>query len=242
MICRACGAELPEQAAFCEGCGAQVTPTAPGPGTHPTPEEEKIRRWLYEMNLWKNPTAVITVFKVLALAALAPALLMLVLGIIEGDGLDALSVFVKVYGGILGALLLLLLPAYGLIALLNGGRYCVVFEMDDQGVRHTQLQKQVDRAKALGILTALAGALSASPAVMGAGLLAASKQSTYSRFQNVRSVTVNHGRRVIYLTTGDQVRNQVYGGKEEFEAIAEHVLSRVPKKAVVKHTPLRKGH
>lgn len=194
-----------------------------------------IRRWLYEVSLWRTPTVILTVFKVLALASLAPALLTLVLSLIEGGGMMALWGFIKVYGGILAVLLVLLLPAYALIALLNGGRYIVLFEMDGQGVRHTQLQRQYDKAQALGLLTALAGALGSSPAVMGAGLLAASKQSTYSRFQNVRSVTVHHQRRVLYLTTRDLVHNQVYVGKDEFEDLAVQVLRLIPAQAIVRH-------
>lgn len=204
-----------------------------------SPKEEHshrpIRRWLYEVSLWRTPTVILTVFKVLALASLAPALLTLVLSLSEGGGMTALWGFIKVYGGILAVLLALLLPAYALIALLNGGRYIVLFEMDGHGVRHTQLQRQYDKAQALGLLTALAGALGSNPAVMGAGLLAASKQSTYSRFQSVRSVTVHHKRRVLYLTTRDLVHNQVYVGKDEFEDLAAQVLQLIPSQAVVRH-------
>lgn len=235
MHCTACGSKRPEGGGFCENCGARVDPQV-SDNMPETPADEAVRRWLYEMNLWKNPTVVITAFKVLALAALAPSLLMLVLGIVEGDGLlAALTVFAKVYGIILMVLCLLLLPAYILIAVLNGGRYCVIFEMDAQGVRHTQLQKQYDRAKALGIITALAGAAAGNPTAMGAGLLAASKQSSYSRFQNVRSVTVHERRRVIYLTTRDMVRNQVYAESDSFQAVVDHILSHVSKKADVRY-------
>lgn len=238
MQCSVCCVELPENAAFCENCGAQGMNPAAGQDSlaEMSAPEDGVQRWMYELNLWRNPTVVITVFKVLALAALAPGLLVLVLGIAEGDGLlVSLAQFIKIYGGLLLVLFLLMIPAYVLVSVINGGRYCVIFEMDDLGVRHTQLQKQYDKAQALGLITALAGALAGSPATMGAGLLAASKQTTYSRFQNVRSITVHHRRHVIYLTTKDLVHNQIYTEKEDFQSVVDHVLNHVPKKSAVRN-------
>lgn len=234
MICKGCGADLSADSKFCETCGASIVQTSEqNPGAD---VGSGVRRWMYELNLWRNPTVVITVFKVLALAALAPGVLVSVLGIIEGDGLlMSLALFVKIYGGILLVMFLLMIPAYVLVSVINGGRYCVVFEMDTMGVRHTQLKKQYDKAQALGFITALAGALAGSPATMGAGLLAASKQSTYSRFQNVHSVTVHKRRRVIYLTTKDLVHNQIYAETDDFQSVVDHVLNHVPQKAAVRY-------
>lgn len=236
MQCQACGTELTDNAAFCENCGASAAIPEPLPEgiMENSAAEDGVRRWMFELNLWKNPTVAITVFKVVALAALFPALLTLVLGIMEGDGAGALMVFIKIYGGLLVGMSLLMVLGYSLVAAINGGKYCVIFEMDDQGVRHTQLQKQFDRAQAMGLLTSLMGMMANSPATMGAGLLAASKQSTYSRFGNVRSVTVNSRRRVVYLTTKQMVHNQIYAEKEDFEEIVAHILAHVPKTVTVK--------
>lgn len=236
MQCKACGAEFPDSGAFCENCGAPGVIQEPLQEGLPEKVETEVgvQRWMYALNLWKNPTVAITVFKVVALAALAPALLTLVLGIVEGDGAAAVVMFFKIYGGLLALMSLLMLAGYALVAVFNGGKYCVIFEMDDHGVRHTQLKKQYDKAQALGLLTSLAGLLTDSPATMGAGLLAASKQSTYSRFQNVRAVTLQNRRCVVYLTTKDGVHNQIYVEREAFQSVVDHILKHIPSKAVVR--------
>mgnify|MGYP000845290531 CR=1 FL=1 len=86
MICTKCGQKYSEGSHFCEKCGAPVGEEFPKreavdqqPNQQASPGVvmggDGILRWAYEMNMWKNPTLVITIWKVLLLAALAPALL-----------------------------------------------------------------------------------------------------------------------------------------------------------------------
>jgi hypothetical protein len=232
MNCPSCGSTISPDAAFCTVCGAKAVSTSPNSAVI---TDDGIRRWVAELNLWSNATILITTFKVLALAGLFPALLMLVLGLAEGDGAGAVLVFFKVYGMVMAVLLVLLAFGYVLLALMYGGKYCVVFEMDDQEVRHTQLQKQVKRAQALGMLTMLAGAASGNPTAMGAGLLAASRQTAISRFKKIRSITVHQRRQVIYITTSDQIRNQIYPGQEDFQSIVDHIVNHAPKQATIRY-------
>ena len=48
-------------------------------------------RWVYEMNMWRNPTVLLTVWKIFGLCALLPALIVLV-GLIS-DGLKMRYLF-----------------------------------------------------------------------------------------------------------------------------------------------------
>lgn len=234
MLCKECDGGISEKGRSCEGSATEKTNEKKV--VQGAAEDNGVTRWLYEMNLWRNPTVVITVFKVIALAALAPGSLVMILDIAEGKGLFAsLKSLAMTYGGILLVLSLLILPAYILIAVNSGGRYCVIFEMDAHGVRHTQLQKQYDKARAQGMITAFAGVLTGSPVSMGAGLLAASKQSTYSRFQNVRSVTVHQRRGIVYLTTKDLVHNQIYAEKDDFQSVVDSILNHVPRNTGIRY-------
>ncbi|TFG83113.1 MAG: zinc ribbon domain-containing protein [Erysipelotrichales bacterium] len=232
MICKVCGAKMLEDDKFCESCEA-------GRSNGILPDQEKVAenggvRWLYELKMWQNPTLIITAFKVMMLAALIPSLLVVALEMIEGnDALASMILFIKLYGGILLILTLLMGAAYGVVALINGGKYCVLFEMDDQGIRHTQLRKQYQKAQALGRLTTIVGSLSGSPSTMGAGLLAASKRSLYSRFQDVKSLSIYRSRHVIYLTTKDEVHNQVYVEQDDFQNVTDHIVSHVPIKTPI---------
>lgn len=187
-------------------------------------------RWTYDMNMWKNPTILITVWKVLMLAALAPALLVSLLAI--GDGVaEAIGLFAKVALYTAGIVTGLMVIAYPIVAIVNGGKYCVVFEMDSFGVKHIQMQKQFERSQVLSMLTVLAGAAGGNIQATGAGLLAGSKQSSYSKFAKVRSVVVHAKRNVIYVNENLE-HNQVYASREDFEAVLEHILGKCKKAKV----------
>ena len=189
-------------------------------------------RWAYEMNMWKNPTLVITAWKVMFLAALFPALLMFILALVDGDGIiAALDVFIRVLGLVFAVVTGLLLLAYPLVAFINGGKYCVVFEMDDYRVKHIQMQKQFNKSQVLSMIVVLAGALAKSPQTSGAGLLAGAKQSLLSNFDQVKTIVVKEKRNVIYLNES-LTRNQVYADAADFSFIRDHIISRCKKARV----------
>lgn len=191
---------------------------------------EGILRWVYEMNMWKNPTLVITIWKVLLLAALAPALLIFFLTLEDGIG-SAFLAFFQIMAIVAAVVSGLMLLAYPLVAVLNGGKYCVMFEMDDTCVKHIQMQNQFNKNQVLALVVTLAGAMAGNMQAAGAGMLAGSKQSAVSRFENVRSITVNEMRHVIYVD--DKVtHNQVYADSADFAFVRDAIISRCKKAKV----------
>jgi len=188
--------------------------------------------WVYELSFWKNPVILITVAKVLMLSLAVPVVLAFVLGLENGiaeAGTLALTVL-AICGAILGVLLVV---AYLMIGIIYGGKYQVLFRMDDKGVHHIQLKRQYDRAKAMGLLTALAGLAGGNLTAAGAGLLAASRQSMYTRFSEVRSIRFSPKRDTIYLN-GSLSRNQVYAPIEDLPLVRDHILSRCRKDVKVR--------
>jgi hypothetical protein len=107
-------------------------------------------RWVYEFNLLTNPTILLTVVKVFLGIIAALVVLGVVLTIpdlVQGyaDAEDVLGVFRS--GGIMALLFIVLtIVGYAIYALMNGGKYCVVFTMDESGIEHRQLPKQVEKA------------------------------------------------------------------------------------------------
>ncbi len=184
-------------------------------------------QWTYGMDMWKNPTILMSVGKVLLLSAQFPVVLSLLLGLEDGFA-DALLMAVKIEGIVVLVLAALLIVAYPLVTLINGGRYCVLFEMDGAGVRHTQLAKQFKKQQVLAMITAFAGAAAGNPTATGAGLLAGAKQSSYTKFSKVKQVVIHPKRHVIYLNESMQ-HNQVYAATEDFEAVRDYILSKTPK-------------
>lgn len=195
-------------------------------------DKDGVWRWSYEMNMWKNPTILLTVWKVFMLAGAFPILLVTGLTLFEEGLLEALQILgymVLLVGGIVTGLVML---AYPLVALAYGGVYQVVFEMDDSGVNHIQVDSQHDRAQVLSWLTTLAGLAAGSAQAAGAGLLAASKKSSYSDFGKVKKIVFNPARNVIYLNQTLE-RNQVYAAQQDFEQISSYILDHCPKATVI---------
>ena len=240
MICTKCGQEYSEGSRFCENCGAPVGEELSKREAVDQPPNQQaspgvvlggdgILRWVYEMNMWKNPTLVITIWKVLLLAALAPAILVFFLNLGDGNGIgSAFLAFVKIMGIVFGVVTGLLLLAYPLVAVLNGGIYCVIFEMDDKSVKHIQMQKQFKKNQVLAMIVSLAGVMTGNIQTTAAGMLAGSKQSSLSSFEKVKSITVNEKRHVIYVNE-KLSHNQVYADSADFAFVSNTIISRCKK-------------
>lgn len=182
--------------------------------------------WVYEYSFWKNPTILLTAWKVFLLACLLPAMIIFFSSL--GDGLgEAAQTALMVYGIVAAVLTGLLILSYPLVALLYGGKYCVLFRMNDTGVDHIQLQKQYKKAQAIGFLAMLAGLAGGNPTVAGAGLLSATRQSMHTDFQKIKSVRIRRRRHTIHLNEALK-RNQVYADAADFAFVKDYILSHCP--------------
>lgn len=184
-------------------------------------------QWMYEFSFWKNPVILITVAKVLFISLFVPAIFMFVITLGD-DFVEAfkISIMILGYGIIIMALLLAI--AYPLLALRYGGKYYVLFKMDDEGVNHIQLDKQYKKAQALGFLTALIGLSIGNLTTAGAGIMAATKQSLYTSFKKVKSIKSVKARNTIYVNE-TMTKNQIYATNEDFDFVLEHIISKCPK-------------
>ena len=242
MICPKCTQKSPVDSLFCEHCGAPLDEKLSTPQviyqqstqqvSHGvTMGEDGVLRWVYEMNMWKYPTLVITIWKVLLLTAFAPALLLFFLTLGDGIG-SALLAFINVMGIVVVIVTGLMLLAYPLVAILNGGIYCVIFEMDDRCIKHIQMQKQFQKNQVLALIGSLAGVMTGNIQAIAAGMLAGSKQSSLSRFEKVTSITVNEKRHVIYINEKFS-RNQVYADSADFAFVKNRIISSCKKAKVI---------
>ena len=186
-------------------------------------------RWIYVMNMLTNPTIFLTVLKIFFYIILAGWLIFgFFLYVIHGDwpgfwgmgkaSLIALAIMAVLTGlGVLG------------LAAIYGGKYVVLFEMDENEVKHIQLPRQVKKAEALGMLTALVGMLAKKPSAAGAGLLAAGKNTSTSEYKKVRRVVA---RRALHLIKVNQLleKNQIYVPQEDFDFVYDYIKSRCPQR------------
>ena len=193
-------------------------------------DPDGVYRWTYNFEMLKNPTILITVYKVLTLSFGIICAFGLVVGAFSGDIQSWTDLWKAImpYLILFGVFLVIGAIAYLIVAAVYGWRYKVDFEMTEEYVRHIQQTAQVEKAKKLGFVTAVVGALAKRPTTMGAGLLAASKSESTSEFANVRRVKVRKWKHTIHV---NQLldKNQVYAENEDFDFVAQFIKNHCPK-------------
>ena len=180
-------------------------------------------RWVYEMNMLKNPTIFFTVLKVMMISIGIIWLFGLIIGL-GNMSLDYFLFWTKLTGIMIGIFFVLTVIGI-LITAAVLGKYVVLFEMDENEVTHIQMPRQVKKAEVIGLITALVGAMAKSPTTMGAGVLATAKTKSTSEFVNVRRVKA---RRRLNLIKVNQLldKNQVYVADEDFDFVYNFIKSR----------------
>lgn len=179
-------------------------------------------RWVYELSLFRNPTVLFTLLKVFLIVTAIMWVMAFLIGL--GDGAAEAARTACMMAGICLAIMIpLCLLGYAVYALKMGGKYCVVFEMDDEGVLHAQQQEQAEKAGLLSDIGVLAGALTGNPALAGSSLLAKTNTSMYTEFPDVRVVRASRGRNTIYVNN-----NQVYVPDEDFDMVLDFIRAHSP--------------
>lgn len=188
-------------------------------------EKDNKYHWKYEMNLYKNPTILFLLFKIFGCIGLGIWLFSTLISVGNVDFwwngfVDNLKVFVI----ITIIIFTLCILSYYLYSYIMGGKYNVLFEMDEKGIRHTQEEKQVKKAKILSILTVLVGLFGKNSTVVGIGLNSSNKTSMYTSFKKISKIKYNPKRNTIILNaTGGQ--NQIYASSDDLKFIYEYILN-----------------
>lgn len=187
-------------------------------------------RWFYELDMLKNPTILITVWKVLGIAFGTVALFILIMDLFQGVIQSISDIFpaMKVILILLPVFFVISIVSYLILAWTFGWKYIVLFEMTDEYVKHIPTPKQFEKAQALNWLTVMVGALAHQPTIMGAGMLAGAKSSSTSVFKDVEFIRVRRKRNTIHV---DQLldKNQVYAEDADFDFVEKFIKDRCVK-------------
>ena len=234
--CTNCGQQLRTIAKFCPCCGKPVEAgkvaaqntehleSVDYTGPRVRMCEDGKYRWMYEMSFLTNPSIFLTVFKVFAFIIIGMFLFFVIIAAINGDW-KTLVGMTKACGVMLAIFLGLTIISMFVMAAIYKGKYIVLFEMDENKVSHTQAPEQFKKAQKLGKITAAVGAGRGSFTNAGAGMLAASKQSSISEFSKVRKVKPRRWLNVIKVNQPFE-HNQVYVPKEDFDFVYNYIKSR----------------
>ena len=192
-------------------------------------------RWAYELGLFRNPTILFLIWKIFGCIGVGLSLLMFVLAVFDNDG-DLVETAEDFVDGIpfllLGFVVMFAVLAigYAIYAIINGGKYCVAFEMDDKGLTHRQMPSQVKKAEVIGMINVLAGVATGNATQAGIGLTS-SRSELSSDFRAVRSIEGNRKRCVIKINE-PFAKNQAYVEPSDYDFVMSYVMSHCPQAKV----------
>ena len=224
-----CEKELPDHADFFKNFGDAAEPLQ---NDNKLPmDSDGVCRWVYELPMAKSFFLLFEIWRVIILSAALIVIVMAVINLLSGNGLQGAADAVGMGLLVLAILMVLSLPAYWIVTKANNGKYTVLFEMDEEGIDHTQIK--TDKAKALEALTVLAGKRTGNHTTAGAGMLSAAGTSLYTRFSDVRKIQADASKYLIQLK-GKLIRNQVYADPEHYDLVLDYITSRCPQAEIIR--------
>ncbi len=193
-------------------------------------------RWVYELNLYKNPAIIKEVGRGILISLVIVLALIFGFEMIDGIGTFAEKLqYVAELAGILFAIMLVItILGYLLYSYMMGGTYCALFEMDENGICNKAQEKHIKKAELISAITVIAGIASGRPGVAGTGMLASARTSMYTRFDSVKELEILPKQHLIRLNETLN-RNQVYAEDEDFAFVADYL------KAHCKYAKVKEG-
>ncbi len=241
MFCPECGKEIPDNSIFCTFCGAKILrpgesadEQVPQTSSHPSSGIELcgdgMYRWYYEFSMLKNPMILLTILAIFGVIFGIIFLFLVISAVLSGDIEDIVENFVP-FLLFLVFFAALILISYLIVSAMNGWKYIVLFEMNEEGVRHIQQPKQFQKAQALAWLSAFAGVVGGNPAGgIGRGLLVATKSESYTAFQNVKKMKSIRRYHTIKLNETLE-HNQIYAEDKDYDFVLKYIADRIPEQA-----------
>ena len=188
-------------------------------------DENNTYRWIYEQPMLKSFFLLYEVWRVLLLAAVIICLLMAIFNLFSGEGFKGVLSAFETAGLVCLIMVILSIPAYYIVTRANNNKYTVLFEMDENGIDHTQIK--TDAAKALDALTVFTGMAARQRTTTAAGLLSASGSSLHSDFSKVKKIRCIRENNTILLSS-TFIRNQVYAEDEDFDFVSGFIIDHCP--------------
>ena len=182
-------------------------------------------RWVYELDMYKSMAIIKELWRAIFIALVIVLAVMFVINIMDSGLVETLEFLMQAAAIMAGIFLVLSIIGYLVFAYIVGGKYCVVFEMDEAGVNHKQHEKHVKKAQLTGAITTLAGAAGGSLNTAGTGVLASARTSMYSNFDDVKELEILQKQHLIRLN-GTLNCNQVYTDDEDFTFVAGYIKAR----------------
>ena len=226
MLCTKCANDIPENTPLCPHCGASApTQSIPRPGQKARVAENGIihgtdgkYRWIYEVNQWSDPGALVRSVLKFSAMGLGFGLLFLLLPLVSGT-------FQSVTQNLP---LLLTLTAAGALAgliihlsriLILGKCYCILFTMDANVIRSQQVDGRCTKQKAVRVISEWVGGQSYPELQF--------KQPVVSDFSRVGRVRSIPKRNTILVCCSANV-HPIYVEPQQLDFVLEHLKTHCP--------------
>lgn len=185
--------------------------------------EDNKYRWIYYFNLFRNFTILFLIWRIFLYILLAAFFTYFLASLSTPDFfMEGFYKFLKIFAIALGVMTALVVLGYLIYAGTLGGKYIVLFEMDENGVVHKQIHSQAKKAKN----NAKVGLTTSRITIIGATASAA-RTSMYSDFKKV--VKVKYRPHLNTIKVKQKLsRNEVYAEKEDYEFVKEYIVNYCP--------------
>ena len=184
-------------------------------------------RWTYPMNMLTNPSIYFTISKIFGGIGAIAFIVTYISDIFSGNFANMIE-DLKWWGVAILVFLVISGIAYLIVAAQYGGKYIVMFTMDENGITHEQIPAQKKNARKIGGILAGAGILTGNIGRMGQGVLVANHTSLSSDFKVVRSIKAQRRWNTIKVNE-PFAKNQIYTTKEDFDFVLDYIRCHCPK-------------
>ena len=181
--------------------------------------------WVYRIPMFRNYSILWLILKAVGVCTVGLSVLM---GLILSGGRnirESLLAAGIIFGavGVIGVVITIV--CYFLVAAIYGGCYVAIFSMDEKTIAQFQPVGQAAKNRAIGVFTAMAGAVSGNLALAAASLTTGSRLVVETPFTDIRSLKIIRQKGEIrvhsFLTW-----YTVYVNPEDYSLIEEHITSR----------------
>lgn len=184
-------------------------------------------RWCYEVNLYKNTQILRDLFLVIGLSLGFLFLLMVFAEIYHHASFSNMVTMFLVFLGIAAFIFFISFISYYIWVFISGGKYCVLFIMDEQSITHQQMPREVKKGQVIGAIAALVGVASGRPTMGAAALLSATASVFRTEFRNVKNIKYVPKRNLIKVNE-TLTKNRVYVPDEDYYKVYQFICAHCP--------------
>ena len=181
--------------------------------------------WTYSQSLWSNPTILYTVLKVVLITVLILMLIIGGIGLMD-DSFEVSEILI-IGGGLAVGMTGLSLIGYAIFAAVSGGKYNMLFIMDEDCIMHAQMPKEAARGDTISDVAGVVGVLTGNLTLMGTSMAQYGRHTMTSAFSKVKSITQDRAHDVIKIRAGVEF-NQIYANPAQYDFVLSYIASHCP--------------